>query len=436
MRRHLRRQHPDDVSFRAGPRRAGPRSGSADAAERTRRHGLWIDRSTAVLLSWSRRPTAPVTAAAVLAIAATALGVGRHATGFRLTEPLALLATAPLALIRWKPILSVTLVLTANAGFLLFGRLSWPAAAMVAWVIALGACPVLLSRGWAWASFVAVQAVVAGAVVMPARINETPWDASVGQEFAVTCAFALGLFVGVRRRSAARRASLEEQVRGLEERDALTRERARIARELHDVIAHHVSMIAVRAATAPYALADLPKAASAEFGEIAGQARAALEELRTVLGMLRADQGAMDRIPQPRLADLPDLLDRMPATGTRVTFQMTGTPRPLPESVELCGYRIIQEALTNSGRHAAGSHVAVELGYASDALRISIRDDGTGVSAARGSPSAAGGFGLMGMRERVAMLGGEFKAGPDQAGGFRVAASLPAPARSADQREP
>jgi signal transduction histidine kinase len=427
----MRRGHADDVSFRDGPR-----FGSADAAERTWWHGAWIDRSVAVLLSWSRRPTAPVTVAAVLAVTAMALGVGRHTTGFKFTEPLGLLATAPLALIRWKPAVSLTLVLTANAGFLLFGRLSWPAAAMVAWVIALVACPVLLSRVWAWVAFVAMQAAVAGAVVMPAWINETPWDASVGQELAVTCAFVLGLLVGVRRRSAARRVAFEEHVRGLEERDALARERARIARELHDVIAHHVSMIAVRAATAPYSLADLPETALAEFGEIAGQARLALEELRTVLGVLRADQGAMDRIPQPRLADLPDLLDRMPAAGTRVTFQMTGTPRPLPESVELCGYRIIQEALTNSGRHAAGSHVVVELGYASDALRVTIRDDGAGGSAARGGPSAASGFGLMGMRERVAMLGGEFDAGPDQAGGFRVAACLPAPARSADRREP
>jgi signal transduction histidine kinase len=416
--------------------RAGPRFGSADATEGSRWHGAWIDRLTAVLLTWLQRPTAPVLAAAVLAVAALALGVGRHAADFTFTEPLALLATAPLASIRWKPTASLTLVLAANAGFLLFGRLSWPGAAMVAWVIALVACPVLLSRVRAWAAFVATQAAVAGAVVMPARINETPWDASVGQELAVTCAFALGLLVGARRVSAARRAAIEERVRGLEERDALARERARIARELHDVIAHHVSMIAVRAATAPYSLADLPEASSAEFGEIAGQARAALEELRTVLGVLRADHGAMDRIPQPRLADLPDLLDRMPAAGTRVTFRTTGTPRPLPRSVELCGYRIVQEALTNSGRHAAGSDVVVELGYAPDALQVTVRDDGAGGSAVRDGPSAAGGFGLLGMRERVAVLGGDFDAGPDRAGGFRVAARLPAPARPADRREP
>jgi hypothetical protein len=155
-----------------------------------------------------------VTVAAVLAVTAMALGVGRHgATGFKFTEPLALLATAPLALIRWKPAASLSVVLTANAGFLLFGRLSWPAAAMVAWVIALVACPVLLSRVWAWVAFVAMQAEVAGAVVMPAWINETPWDASVGQELAVTCAFALGLFVGVRRRSAARQVAFEEHDR-------------------------------------------------------------------------------------------------------------------------------------------------------------------------------------------------------------------------------
>jgi signal transduction histidine kinase len=427
-----RMQHPDDVPFRPDPR-----FGSAGVAERARRHGAWIERSTAVVLNWCRKPTAPVTVAAVLAVMAMALGVGRHgATGFKFTEPLALLGTAPLALVRWKPAASLSVVLTANAGFLLFGRLSWPAAAMVAWVIALVACPVLLSRVWATVAFLAMEAAVAGAVVMPAWINRTPWDASIGEELVVACAFALGLFVGVRRRSAARRVAFAEHVRGLEERDALARERARIARELHDVIAHHVSMIAVRAATAPYSLTDLPQSALAEFGEIAGQARVALEELRTVLGVLRADHDGVDRVPQPCLADLPDLLDRMRAAGTGVTCQMTGTPRPLPESVELCGYRIVQEALTNSGRHAAGSQVVVELGYESDALRVTIRDDGRGDSSASGGSSAGSGFGLMGMRERVAMLGGEFDAGPDQTGGFRVAACLPAPSSQADRLEP
>jgi signal transduction histidine kinase len=377
-----------------------------------------------------------VTVAAVLAVAA--LVSSRHAH-FRFAEPLALLATVPVALIRRRPAVSLGLVLAANAGFVLFGRLSWPVAAMVAWLIALAGCPILLSRSGAVVAFAATEAAAIGAVFIPSRINATPWDASVAEVLAVVCAVGAGTFVRAQRQAAAGRAAVTEQVRDLAERDVRARERAGIARELHDVIAHHVSMIAVRAATAPYAIGDLAPLARSEFEEIAGQARIALAELRAVLGVLRADDGAVDRMPQPRLGDVPSLLDRMRSAGMMVALRTAGRARPLPESVELCGYRIVQEALTNVGRHAPGSQVVVELLYTPYALRVTITDDGAGSPLAaveRGNASSATGFGLVGMRERVITLGGEFDAGRDQAGGFRVTAWLPAPSSPDRQHVP
>jgi signal transduction histidine kinase len=203
------------------------------------------------------------------------------------------------------------------------------------------------------------------------------------------------------------------------------RERASIARELHDVVAHHVSMIAVRAATAPYAITDLPGPGREAFGEIAEEARNALTELRVVLGVLRAPGGGSETAPQPRLTDLDCLLGRMERAGMDVAMNVTGQPRPLPASVELCCYRIVQEALTNAGRHAAGAVVRVELGYEEAALSVRV-------SNGRGSPvpgairsAAPSGYGLTGLRERAETLGGELRAGP-HADGFEVSALLPA----------
>jgi signal transduction histidine kinase len=177
------------------------------------------------------------------------------------------------------------------------------------------------------------------------------------------------------------------------------------------------------------------------FGEIADEARNALAELRVVLGVLRTPGGAADTAPQPGLADLEHLLSRVASAGTDVALVTRGEPRPLPPSVELCGYRIVQEALTNAGRHAPGSRVRVDLAYqrASLSVRVSngpprpfavpalaeqaAEDHGrTGASQA-----AAACYGLTGLRERVEMLHGQFRAGADKQGGFLVAAVLPAP---------
>jgi signal transduction histidine kinase len=206
----------------------------------------------------------------------------------------------------------------------------------------------------------------------------------------------------------------------------IARERSGIARELHDVVAHHVSMIAVRAATAPYAVADVSDPARIAFAEIAHEARTALDQLRTVLGVLRSPDVCGEQGPQPRLTDLPGMLDRMRGTGMDISFVAAGPARTLPEPVGLCAYRIVQEALTNSARHAPGSRVSVEVRYAADVLALMVCDDGSGRRpAAAGAPVP--GFGLIGLQERVAMLGGKFEAGPGPAGGFRVTARLPVP---------
>jgi signal transduction histidine kinase len=212
-------------------------------------------------------------------------------------------------------------------------------------------------------------------------------------------------------------------------------ERARIARELHDVVAHHISMIAVQAETARLATPGMPAAGAQRLSEIGDTARAGLTEMRRLLGVLREDaQAAMpgdqstDRQPQPGLRQLNELLDGARDTsgaGTRLI--VSGPPATLDPGVELAAFRIIQEALTNARRHAPGAAVDVELHYSDDALRLRVRDNGPGPPAV----PLAGGHGLAGMRERAAAAGGGLHTGPAPGGGFLIEATLPAKAEAA-----
>jgi len=234
--------------------------------------------------------------------------------------------------------------------------------------------------------------------------------------------------VRTRRQAATDRAAAAEQVRLLSDREVVARERASIARELHDVVAHHVSMIAVRAATAPYSVPELSEPSREVLAEIAEEARTALTELRVVLGVLRSPDGAADSAPQPRIADLGCLIGRMVGAGMDVRMTVTGHVRQLPGSVELCCYRVVQEALTNAGKHARGSKVRVGLSFTEDAVTVEVTN--TVIAGGADSPGQVG-FGLTGLRERVAMLHGEFDAGPAADGGFAVWAVVPAPAADA-----
>ncbi|MGH6655164.1 MAG: sensor histidine kinase [Actinocrinis sp.] len=357
--------------------------------------------------------------------------------------PLALLATVPLAVARRFPALALSTVLAANGVFIVFGRLSWPIPAVAGWFYALGLCPILLPRRAAFTALGLCEAAVVCAALISSPRNNTPWDATAAEFLATVTAWGVGESLRARRSSAVERQAAAALVTELRERDAVARERSAIARELHDVVAHHVSLIAVRAATAPYGQPDLPPAARAAYEEIAEQARTALTELRTVLGVLRAGDAEVGQAPQPCLADVPELARRVRENGLDVSLGVSGRIRPLPESLELCGYRVVQESLTNAGRHASGSRARVGIEYCDDALLITVRDDGSGSAAHHGSKPRQGprpepqngGYGLIGMRERVAVLDGSLEAGPDAAGGFTVAVRLPLrPAGNAEGR--
>jgi signal transduction histidine kinase len=201
-------------------------------------------------------------------------------------------------------------------------------------------------------------------------------------------------------------------------------ERARIARELHDVVAHHISMIAVQAETARLTTPGMPAAGAQRLSEIGDTARAGLTEMRRLLGVLREDAQAeaADRHPQPGLEQLPGLVDEArESSGAGCRIIISGAPVTVDPGVGLAAYRIVQEALTNARRHAPGAAVDVELRYGDGELRLVIRDNGPGPQ--RTAP--AGGHGLHGMRERAAAVGGELRAGAATVGGFLVEARLP-----------
>ena len=260
----------------------------------------------------------------------------------------------------------------------------------------------------------AVAVTVAGAAfVDPGAVPQAVFLAAVP--------ILLGVVVRVRR-SGARQ--LEEQERRHSGERALLEERQRIARELHDVVAHHMSVIAIQAEAAPYKTADPPPELVESFGEIRASALAGLGELRRVLGVLRT--GEPGTAPQPGLADLDALLDSARSGGVSVAVTCGGNPVELPEGVDLSAYRIVQEALSNAMRHAPGSRVQVQVAYRPDSLALEIRNDAVAsVLVAAGGLAVGGGHGLVGMRERAMMLGGSLDAGPTADGGFLVAAVLP-----------
>jgi signal transduction histidine kinase len=205
-------------------------------------------------------------------------------------------------------------------------------------------------------------------------------------------------------------------------------ERARIARELHDVVAHHISMIAVQAETARLTTPGMPAAGTRSLGAIGDTARSALTEMRRLLGVLRedADADGPELSPQPGLEQLGQLLDlSRDASGSAARLILSGRPRELDPGVELAAYRIVQEALTNARRHAPGAAVDVELHYGPQTVELRIRDNGPGPGPGPAVDATVGGHGLTGMRERAAAVGGRLRTGPALGGGFFVEARLP-----------
>jgi signal transduction histidine kinase len=255
----------------------------------------------------------------------------------------------------------------------------------------------------------------------------------IGQPGQTSAASALGLAAGlmflltvaevIRNRTA--HAAAQQRSRTEELRRLASEERMRMARDLHDVLAHNISVINVQANTALHLMDRQPERARSALTTINEVSKQALVELRSVLGVLRdvdeADPRA-PRAPAPGLARLDDLVDSAAAAGLVVRVEQDGTRAPLPADVDLAAYRIIQEALTNSARHSGGASATVRLDYEPGQLRIEVADDGQGRAAAR---SHGSGNGIAGMTERAAALGGALQAGPRPAGGFAVEARLP-----------
>ena len=278
------------------------------------------------------------------------------------------------------------------------------------------------------------EIVLAAEVVTMLGVVSINARSAVGGLFLSAIPLLLGVLVRTYRSSERR---LAEQERRHSGELSLLEERQRIARELHDVVAHHMSVIAIQAEAAPYKMETPPPELVECFAGIRESALTGLTELRRVLGVLRTD--GPDTAPQPGLADLDALLDSARGGGLSVTAAIIGDPVPLPDGVDLSAYRILQEALSNAMRHAPGSHVAVSVTYRGDYVGLDVRNDaGSRVTAAvaqtagtgetRGKDDlggTGGGHGLIGMRERATMLGGSLHAGPREGGGFHVIAVLP-----------
>ena len=358
--------------------------------------------------------------AAVLAGAALLeLWFGGRETPLLVT--VAVLQTAPLALRRRFPLAVLVVVFTPLAALFLAGIYYFAYAQLLGMLVASYTVAAHATADRAWIglgianaaglanSVGAVADPVAGDVVFPIVLLTGPWLAGR----------ALRLW---RARTAQLQALTEELAHEREERAvlAVAAERARIARELHDVLTQSMNVIVINAEGAQEALGHDPALASRPLAKIQETGRAALRETRRMLDMLRTPDSE-SLTPLPGTADLSDLVDGFNGSGPEVRLQIEGTARPLPPALELSAYRIVQQALTNTLTHAGAAHVEVVLRHAPDCLEIDVVDDGHG----DGGETAGSGYGLVGMRERAALFGGTLTAGPRPGGGFGVHARLP-----------
>ena len=340
-----------------------------------------------------------------------------------------LVAVACLAL-AWRrryPVAVLAVSVAAVSAYSLLGYVN--GAALVAPILALYAVATQVTVRQA-----VVAAVATLGVLLTVSAANNPFGHISGGGFdIIPFMVAAALFAGI---AVANRRAYVASIRDRAEQDArrrLDEERLRIARELHDVVAHTMATINVQAGVAAHVLSTRPDVVAESLQAIKTASKEGLRELRAILNVLRQADDADPTQPAPGTAQLEDLIAGARRAGLETTFTVTGQQVPLPAAVDLAAYRIILESLTNTIRHAGPATAAVSLGYHHDELRIDVIDTGRGQPAVAGS---GGGHGLAGMRERAAAVGGTVEAGPGPAGGFRVAARLPLGGRLADPPPP
>ncbi|MFD4143860.1 sensor histidine kinase [Streptomyces sp. NPDC058572] len=373
--------------------------------KRIRRAAVWLPHAVVLFLAFITL---------VLASASTGPGLDFLVVGFAPAVAVVMTLVRPVGA-WWVSMVSTPFVAVLGnwgdwpwspAGFL--GHLT------VMTVVALRTRP--RTAAWMWA-ITAAYAVFADMMISRGYGTNAP-----GMLF--TSAFVL-LIVSMflTRREARQEVAAEKTVTAVErDRRTLLEERTTIARELHDVVAHHMSVVAIQAEAAPYRVENPPEELEKAFATIRENAVAALTELRRILGVVRAEDYEAPDAPQPVLADLDNLLGNVREAGLETEKTITGAVRPLPQGVELSAYRIIQEALSNALRHAPGATAKVEVSYVLGGLGLRIvNTEPQGLV----KPSPGAGHGITGMRERVSMLSGEMTAEPTEEGGYEVTAFIP-----------
>ncbi len=316
----------------------------------------------------------------------------------------------PLAFRRRAPLIVLAIVSGATVAFAVAGDGASPVPAL-----ALAIYTVAAHRPWRQVATVGLPlACAAGLASQIATQTHRNWI-----EVLTGLTFAVGLPVLIGRIAYNRRRRLAED-RELAAREAVARERTRIARELHDVVAHAISVMVVQAGAARTVVDRDPRAAKEAIGRVEESGRAGLAEMRRLIRVLTDDDAAPSTSPQPGLAELDPLLETVRAAGLPVEVVRTGHPRALPAGADLAAYRVIQESLTNTLRHAGSANARVALDYAPDRLVIEVADDGRGIGVEPGV-----GHGLVGMRERVGLFGGSVATSARPGGGFTVRAEIP-----------
>jgi signal transduction histidine kinase len=350
--------------------------------------------------------------------------VGTHLAGLRQPERadldalgIALLALGPATLVfrRVRPVLVLSVVFATTLGYLLLDYPRGPIflALIVAFVTAV-------MSGHRTAAVLSLVVGYPSFVWLPSLLG-TERPPSLAQALALAAWLLVLLTAAEIARSKRERAQDLARARAEEARRRANEERLRIARELHDVLAHNISLVNVQAGVALHLMDERPEQARTALTAIKQASNEALGELRSVLDILREGYESLPRAPTSGLAGLDDLVAKTRAVGLDVKTRVEGDPRPLPSGVDLAAFRIVQEALTNVARHAGHARATITIRYGDGDVIVQVVDDGRGTSA----EVPPGGRGISGMRERAAALDGELEAGPLPGGGFRVRARLP-----------